>query len=381
MTTEKKISGNRGEWSEFYTFCRLLRSGKLEVADRNLEPTGEADLPIIRIIRGYNSQELSYVVGEDSDTVEYYSGEQLIDNIQKTEFDRAADKIYEKSQDYERKGSFTIPELTSFMERVGCEKPKADPLHKEDIRIQIHDIKTGQKPVQGFSIKSYIGNDPTLLNAGETTNFRFLIENGNDKLMEEVNAIDTREKIKCRMARIVNDHRLIYDSMHSRNFERNLQAVDSRMPEIVAELLLVHYTEGIVRVSDAVSVLEENDPLGMNNPGFYQYKVKTLLRSIALGMVPSEPWYGKEDANGGYIVVKENGKIVCFFLYNRNEFEQYLFDCTRFERASTTRHKYMTVEKEGDRYYIDLNLQIRFMKPGYRPRNLKGTGIEGIQRF
>lgn len=107
----------------------------------------------------------------------------------------------------------------------------------------------------------------------------------------------------------------------------------------------------------------------MGNSGFYTYKLKTLLCAIALGMVPSKPWYGREDANGGYIVVKDDGNVVCFFLYNRNEFERYLLDCTRFERASTSRHGYMEVLKEGDEYYINLNLQIRFIKPGYVPRN------------
>lgn len=68
----------------------------------------------------------------------------------------------------------------------------------------------------------------------------------------------------------------------------------------------------------------------------------------------------KEDANGGYIVVKKDGNVVCYHIYNRNDFEQYLFDYTFFDRASTSRHGFMSIYKENYIYKINLNLQIRF---------------------
>jgi hypothetical protein len=110
-------------------------------------------------------------------------------------------------------------------------------------------------------------------------------------------------------------------------------------------------------------MLEERDPLRMDNPGYYAYKMKTVLCAFALGMIPSEPWGGIEDANGGYIVVKEDGDVVCFFLYDRNEFEDYLLGCTEFERGSTSRHGYLSIYEDGGEYFMKLNLQIRFTKP------------------
>ena len=82
--------------------------------------------------------------------------------------------------------------------------------------------------------------------------------------------------------------------------------------------------------------------------------------ACALGMTPGRRWEGEEDANGGYIVVKNDGSVVCYHIYNRTEFEQYLYDYTFFERASGSRHNYMTVYKEEDQYKIKLNLQVRF---------------------
>lgn len=368
MTTDKELSGNKGEWSEFYTFCYLLDSGKLVVADRYLEPSDDTYLPIVKIIRPEKGKMKGYVPDEEKDVVEIIVGEEIIDSVPKSEFRKTLKVVYDKSASGSGIGAFSIPEIVPFLNKICCDKIKADPLHKEDINIQLFDINTGQKPIQGFSIKSYIGNDPTLLNAGKTTNFRFKIEDCNDELMNRINAIETRTKIVDRME-MLSQCRLSFDRTEDGRFEKNLRMVDSMMPEIISELLLIHYTKGIVRMTDAVKELEENDPLKMDNPGFYEYKVKSLLRSIALGMIPSESWHGKEDANGGYIVVKDNGDVVCFFLYNRNEFEQYLLDCTKFERASTTRHDYLKVYELKGKYYIDLNLQIRFFKPGYVPRN------------
>ena len=73
-----------------------------------------------------------------------------------------------------------------------------------------------------------------------------------------------------------------------------------------------------------------------------------------------EDWEGAEDANGGYITVKRDGSVVCYHLYNRTEFEDYLYEYTKFERASTSKMHYLEVYKENDEYRIKLNLQIRF---------------------
>ena len=64
--------------------------------------------------------------------------------------------------------------------------------------------------------------------------------------------------------------------------------------------------------------------------------------------------------NGGYITVKADGSVVCYHLYNRTEFEKYLFDYTAFDRPSTSKYNYMTIYKEAGQYKIKLCLQIRF---------------------
>jgi type II restriction enzyme len=75
-------------------------------------------------------------------------------------------------------------------------------------------------------------------------------------------------------------------------------------------------------------------------------------------MMPSKVWTDQYDATGGYLIVKGNGDVLCYHIYNRNEFEDYLLNNTKLDTASSSRHGFGEIYKEGNQ----LNLQIRFTK-------------------
>jgi len=79
-------------------------------------------------------------------------------------------------------------------------------------------------------------------------------------------------------------------------------------------------------------------------------------------MMPSKVWSGEYDATGGYLVIKEDGDILCYHIYNKNEFEDYLYNNTKLETASSSRHKFGTIYETNGKLYFNLNLQIRFLK-------------------
>jgi len=58
--------------------------------------------------------------------------------------------------------------------------------------------------------------------------------------------------------------------------------------------------------------------------------------------------------------LKENGDVLCYHIYNRNQFEDYLFANTKLETANSTRHEFGKIFCENEKYYFKLNLQIRF---------------------
>lgn len=83
---------------------------------------------------------------------------------------------------------------------------------------------------------------------------------------------------------------------------------------------------------------------------------------MPLGMMPSKVWDGQMNATGGYQVVKEDGDMLCYTIYNRNDFENYLFENTRLDTSISTRHGYGKIYEEDGQFYFNLKLQIRLIK-------------------
>ena len=78
-------------------------------------------------------------------------------------------------------------------------------------------------------------------------------------------------------------------------------------------------------------------------------------------MMPSKEWDGLDEANGGYIIVKDDGDVLAYHIYNRDAFEDYLLKNTKFEKGSTSKHGFASLYEENGKMLINLNLQIRFI--------------------
>lgn len=253
------------------------------------------------------------------------------------------------------------------MSQIGCSKLKAPSKDKADIHIVIHDLRTNMTPLLGFSIKSQLGSASTLLNATEATNIRYLVT-GNRMTDSEMNEINGIEEHLPRMeALLERGYKLEYSDIEHTTFKNNLLFLDYCMPEFVAKCLICDsMPNSTSRIKDAVEFVAQQNPFGFtgnNVVAFYEHKMKVLLLDAALGMTPSKEWNGRYDANGGYLVVRHDGEIVCYHFYNRNDVEDYLYYNTRFERGSRSRHHFGTLYRgDDDNVYIKLNLQIRFCK-------------------
>jgi len=95
--------------------------------------------------------------------------------------------------------------------------------------------------------------------------------------------------------------------------------------------------------------------------GDIAYKVKGLLLSVALGMTPGTLWDGNAKAQGGYIIVKEDGEVVCYHIYNRDQFEDYLFNNTKLDTPRPNRHGFGDIYSDEEKMILKLNFQIRFL--------------------
>ena len=361
------LTGNKGEWSELYVLLKLLAEGRLYAADDEVKRIEDMYFPILSIYRKESQDKyVEYDIPTDNPADEFqyitiHLNDEAVATVDRSRLSDEAKILYDRIiQGGDR--AFAIPDMDDIMRTLLCERLAAPSHDKTDITLHIHDIQTGFDQLSGFSIKSELGSAPTLLNASKATNFIYRVEGITDADMEMINSFSNpRSKILDRISKIMEIGDMSYEGMASRKFANNLLFIDTEMDRLIAEALLIHYTENESSCEKVIQRLEENNPLEISRAGFYEFKFKKFLCSVALGMVPSREWDGMDESNGGYIIVNKDGDVLAYHIYNRDNFETYLLKNTKFERASTTRHDYASVYKGNDgKKYINLNLQIRF---------------------
>ena len=357
------ITLNKGEWSELYVLVYLLSTGKLYSADDKLHAIENVYFPILKIIREeINNNEVEFCV-DDGKVLVKLNGNK-VNELDKKFLEVKAKKIYESILNGDGR-TFPVESAESLMPQMSLTRVKASSNDKPDINMEIHDIHTGIDIICGFSVKSFIGGTPTLLNASPSTNFVYKV-NGLDKdKMNEINSINSRKKILDRISKILEYGSLEYMYPANDTFKSNLELVDTGMDNIIGAILLDSYSSGITDIMVLINRLSDKNPQKHSNPKvFYAHKMKKLLCSSALSMKPSHEWDGQDEATGGYIIARRDGKVVAYHLYNRNSFEKYLLENTVLERGSTTKHHFGTIYQVDDEMYFNLNLQVRFKKIG-----------------
>ncbi len=320
--------------------------------------------PIIMILRQEKEGNFNYKIQDKDVVIQTPEGEELL-RVSALVFLSEAEKLLRAINEHD--GSFAIPQIENFMNSIYCHSLKAKSSDKTDIKIILHDCRTKINPEMGFSIKSQLGGDSTLLNASKATNFNFKIEGTNlsDEDIIKINSLNpSRNKVIKRVDAIKEKGgKLVFDKVDNSTFRNNLIMLDGDMPTIISCLLLEQLNTGASTLKELTEKLAETNPLNYDASQvlpFYVYKIKHLLTSAALGMMPATAWDGRFDANGGYLVVKKDGEILCYHFYDRNRFEDYLFSNAYLERSSTSRHEYASIIKEEDgTLSFKLNFQVR----------------------
>ena len=361
-----KKGNNKGEWSEFYAFLKILAQRKLFAADKNLDIIDDKYFVFHKIIREEKDQDTKIYDLSQSENRVFITDEggRVLKEFDSRSLGEKTVRIFEKIKN-EKLPSFSIPEAEKLMGELLCTKVKANNSQKADLVAVIFDRISKTSPMLGFSIKSMVGGASTLLNPGKTTNFIFEINDfvGN---IADVNKIKTRAQIRDRV-RYITEHggKFNFIGVSNEQFSQNMKMIEIALPELIARMLLHFFSTGDRSLAELTAALSADTEMikkfGLS-PTIYEYKIKNFLDAVALGMVPSKAWNGFSQAHGGYIVVKENGDVVCYHLYNRDEFRSYLYENTKFDAPSTNRYGYGKLYKKQNKLFFNLNLQIRFLK-------------------
>jgi hypothetical protein len=90
------------------------------------------------------------------------------------------------------------------------------------------------------------------------------------------------------------------------------------------------------------------------------FKFKQLLLAVSMGLRPAKEWKGSLEKFNGLLVVNRKGEILFYPQESKLNFQDFLYKNVRFDRPSTSRHKYGLVYKKDNEFFIKLNFQIRF---------------------
>ena len=385
--SDTQLKGNIGEWSEIYVFLRLLASGKMHVADNTLTAIPDEFYKILAILRKEANSDNQYLRADDRIIIKIKNdstGEIDEFTMSVEQFAKNADMLLVGLQ--HQKGVVSYPHTQSFMQELKISSIK-DIGHKRDITISIEDFHNGMAHTLGFSIKSFIGKQSTLFNAGAGTNFIYKVEfpKGVNVNCDEFNdETYSKNKISARIAKIIElGGSISFNSIQSKCLAQNLRIIDGELPIILANALLLRYSKSITSWVDIIKELNIQNPLDYRieeNYSVYEIKIARFLQEVAMGMTPETPWRGFYDADGGQIVVKKDGDIVCYHIYELNRFRQYLLNATRLEQPATGEdennpgHERLNPKTgkpvkpflfgwlypENGNYFLKINLQVRF---------------------
>jgi len=322
---------NKGEWSEFYAFIKMLSDKKVYLFDKNLEKL-DFFYKIIKVLRKEKSIATYNLVDNEIIKKKINDKKIKIETRKIKPFVNRLLKLLKNSNG----SSFEIKDVDNIFKLIKSEVIKGGTSYnKADINLVINDNNKFEQDI-GFNIKSYIGSPPTLLNSSRATNFVYEI-NGFKGSVERVNNINTKSKIRDRILYLLNHSKSItFIKLDNKIFTDNLRLIDSLLPEIISIFLLNFFSGKGRKINTVFKTLPKNK-LDVSKENF-EYKIKSFLLNVALGFVPTKKWDGYNKANG-YIVVKNDGEIGCFDVFDKKILADYLFSNTKFDTPSSSRHK------------------------------------------
>lgn len=358
------MKGNKGEWSELYTFFKLLAEGKMFSADENLERT-EPFVELKSIYRKDAGKNLNFKIIDDNliNIIDANTNKILL-SFPQSEARKIAKNIV---NDLNGKTSIS-EELINSIQNYYITQVADKSLGKGDINIQIYDPIHGISSDQEFSIKSFLGSDPTLFNANKTTNIIYKISDVNnasitEEHFKEVNSIITPHKYIDRIVKLTElGYNIEFHSYDDTTFKLNLQVIDSDLPKLIAHIVKDKYVSRLTKFSEVITKITKDNPMNYDlsqGHEFYEYRLVNFLVECALGMTSKSVWSGKYDIVGGIIIVKPDAEILCYHLIDFNKFKQYLKNSARLDNPSGSKMGYGTVFFEGDNSFIKLNFQIK----------------------
>ena len=133
---KNNTTANKGEWSEFYAFLKILDERQLPAADKNLLPVEGKFFVFNKIIREEKDEPIKIYDFSESGSEVIITDEvgKIIKKVSNRNLNSKILSIFEKIKSG-KDSSFEIPEAKDVMEEFLCTKVKASNNKKADILL------------------------------------------------------------------------------------------------------------------------------------------------------------------------------------------------------------------------------------------------------
>ena len=352
MLDNKKA--NKGEWSEFVVMLKLLLDQSIDIYNHKLQKTNNS----FKVLTIYGKTNTEFKLINNSLAIQQ-NGQIIYRKLVSEIINLAHIENILAEINNNNKTTFTLISVPSEIEHVVLEhiSLKTKSTIKSDLFVGIENEDTCGEYKTGFSIKSHLGGKSTLINASAGTNFIYEI-NGVDftqSQINEINNISTKSKIRDRLKKIYyNGGNISFVGTEKSEMAHNLSLLDSNMANFIAEILLSYYnglTNSVITYATAQSNV-------FSDENIRTHKLRKFLTAFALGAFPSRCWNGNESSNG-FIILKPDGDMGALHILYREELESYLLLNTFLDTPSSSRNRFGSIFKEGNKMLIKLNLQVR----------------------
>jgi hypothetical protein len=351
------IKKNRGEWGEIYALAKILADGHLRIRS-HVSATSFKQVPIIQIQRSGGNAVERYLIEGSHVRIAHGRKSFVSRAALKQKLKQFRDSIVKGG--VAKEGAFELAVGEQIMQDLRFKNSKNRGKQKSDLHIEVDDPFVGPTGLEGYTVKSFFGAPPTLLNASGATRIVYAIQ---ATLSDEyVYQLNTEKKSTLeRFRELAQGGICLRFERMSPTFEKNLIMIDSRMPEVVAELVKIYYSRrdrSGAEVASLVSVLGTRNPLKVPNPErWYRYKMQELLEASSYGMIPDTLWDGRRTAAGGLIVVEKSGDVWCTPHRTRDQNREFLYSKTTLVPPDDSSGR---VTGSGSSCKIDATLQIRY---------------------
>jgi type II restriction enzyme len=346
-------SANRGEWSELYAIGYLITRGGGYGADEFTKIDPSIFYKVLQIVDNPSGQsETIYKLHERE--VEVFQHGVAVIRIAKEEIAIKVTSFFEDLLVHAQAHAFSLDSGQDLMKLIHKDKLSASSSLSADLHLILEDIETKtETPKKGFSVKSEIGSPATIFNASRSTNITYrILGKGDPSPFDKINAV------KANVANLTkNGFILEFERFDNPTFEKSLKNIDSNLPLYLAKVLLAYTNSKTTKMN---KVCEIAFPAIENDSDVKIQKVKKFLSAASMGLKAATEWSGYPEDFGGMLLVKKDGEVLFYYLYNMKKFEEYLFNHLRFETPLASRHGFGQVYKEKDDFFIKLNLQIRY---------------------